>query len=361
MSILDNDTIQYFRRNKSEITPELLEALREKGNEGKQAVLDILDLEKDNEQYYLDAFGNRMSFNGNRRLKKSFTKVSISEIHQLELTKCAEDIHYFKENYVKIVTPKGINFPDLRSYQDDFINSILPDENESIISLQPRQSGKTVTLGIYLAWQFLFNKDMNIGIAANKGKQAAEFLDKTKKILLELPLSMQTGVNVWNKTFIEGENGVRIITDATSGDSFRGFSCALVIVDETAFVKSTMWDDFADSIFPSQSGLAWKKNILISTANGLNHFYDIIKGAREQTNGYVNFEVNWKDVPRYGPDGTLIPPEEFQQNIIDKHGVIYFNQNYGCVKGSSIINIFDKQTKEYKDVTIEEFEKLLNS
>ena len=27
-----------------------------------------------NEEYYLDAFGNRISFNGNRRLKKAFTK-----------------------------------------------------------------------------------------------------------------------------------------------------------------------------------------------------------------------------------------------------------------------------------------------
>ena len=327
--IFTKKTIEHLRNNKHEITSELLKELRSHGNIGKQIALDILDLPKDNEQYYLDAFGSRMSFNGNRRLKKAFTKVSLSPIHFKELERCSNDIHYFKENYVKITTPKGLNFPDLRNYQDDFINVIIPDDNEAIVGLCPRQSGKTVTVGIYLAHKYIFGIDMNIGIAANKSKQSVEFLDKTKKILVELPLWMQTGMSVWNKTFIENENNMRIITDSTNSDSFRGFTCAIVIVDETGFIKAKLWEAFADSIFPSQSGLAWKKNILISTANGINHFYNIVKGARENANGYINFEVNWKDVPRYRPDGTLMPPEEFQKKIIDKHGLVYFNQNYG--------------------------------
>ena len=158
--IIDQETIDYLRTNKQEISPELLKTLRSHGNEGKQIALDILDLEKDNEQYYLDAFGNRMSFNGNRRLKKAFTKIPLTPIHIEELKRCKEDIHYFKENYVKIITPKGINFPDLRPYQDDFIDVIVPDENESIVSLQPRQSGKTVTVGVYLAHTFIFKNEI---------------------------------------------------------------------------------------------------------------------------------------------------------------------------------------------------------
>ena len=333
--IFTKETIEHLRNNKHEITSELLKELRSHGNTGKQIALDILDLPKDNEQYYLDAFGSRMSFNGNRRLKKAFTKVSLSPIHFKELEKCANDIHYFKENYVKITTPKGLNFPDLRIYQDDFINTIIPDDNEAIVGLCPRQSGKTLTVGIYLAHKYIFCIDMNIGIAANKTKQSIEFLDKTKKIIVELPLWMQTGMTVWNKTFIENENNMRIITDSTSSDSFRGFTCAIIIVDECGFVKTKLWEAFSDSIFPSQSGLAWKKNILISTANGINFFYNIVKGAREKANGYINFEVNWRDVPRYRPDGSLMPPEEFQKKIIDKHGLVYFNQNYGNEFGSS--------------------------
>lgn len=326
--IIDKKTIDYLTNNKSEITVDLLTALREHGNNGKQIAIDILDLKKDNEQYYLDAFGNRMSFNGNRRLKKSFTKIDISEIHKLEIAKCADDIHYFKDNYVKIKTKQGVNFPDLRSYQDNFINSIIPDENEDNLGLMGRQSGKSVSTAIYLAHCFLFKKDINIGIVGNKGKQAIEFLNNTKNILIELPIWMQVGVSVWNKSSIEGENSMRILTDVPSSDAFRGFTIAILVVDECAFIRSTIWDEFADSIFPSQSGLAWKKNIILSTANGMNHFYQMIKGARENSNGMNLFEVDWRDVPRYKPDGTQMTSEEFQEKIIKKHGVIYFNQNY---------------------------------
>jgi len=137
--IFTDEIIQQLKTNKENITSDLLAELRLQGNEGKTIALEILDIEKDEEQYYLDAFGNRISFLGNRRLKKAFTKLPLSEIHKEEIKKCSEDIHYFKDNYVKIRTQTGINFPDMRSYQNEFIDSILPDEHESIIGLMGRQ------------------------------------------------------------------------------------------------------------------------------------------------------------------------------------------------------------------------------
>lgn len=102
-----------------------------------------------------------------------------------------------------------------------------------------------------------------------------------------------------------------------------------LIIDEAAFIRSTVWDEFTDAIFPSQSGLAWKKNIIISTANGMNHYYHMIKNARENPNSGVKvFEVDWKDVPRYKSDGSQYTNEEFMSSIISKHGSVYFNQNY---------------------------------
>jgi hypothetical protein len=352
--IIDATTIEQLRNNKSSITSDLLEALRAHGNDGKQIALDILDLAKDNEQYYLDAFGNRMSFNGNRRLKKAFTKLDLSDIHKTELAKCANDIHYFKDNYVKIKTKQGVNFPDLRSYQDDFINGIIPDENEDNLGLMGRQSGKSVSTAIYLAHCFLFKKEINIGIVGNKGKQAMEFLSNTKNILVELPIWMQVGVNVWNKGSIEGENAMRILTDVPTSDAFRGFTIAILVVDECAFIKPTVWEAFADSIFPSQSGLSWKKNIILSTANGMNHFYQMVKGARDDSNGMNLFEVDWRDVPRFNPDGSQMKPEEFMDKIVKKHGIIYFNQNYANeFLGSSHTLISASKLSEMKPTEIE--------
>jgi len=326
--IFTDDVIEHLRSNKSEVTSELLAELRSQGNEGKQIAIDILDLEKDNEQYYLDSYQNRISFNGNRRLKKPFTKLPLSPIHIEEMEKCASDIHYFKDNYIKIKTKSGVNFPDIRPYQDEFINSIIPDENEDNIGLMGRQSGKSISTAIYLAWVFNFGKDINIGIVGNKGAQAREFLANTKNILIELPIWMQQGTNMWNKGSIENESKMRILTDVPNSDAFRGYTIAILVVDECAFIRPTVWEEFADSIFPSQSGLAWKKNIILSTANGMNHFYQMVKGARDGVNGMNIYEVDWKDVPRYNPDGSQMKPEEFQEKIIAKHGIVYFNQNY---------------------------------
>jgi len=174
-----------------------------------------------------------MSFFGNRRLKKAFTKITLSKIHEIEIKKCLDDIHYFKDNYVQIKTPRGgVNFPDLRPYQDDFINELIPDENEDNIGLMGRQSGKTISTVIYLAHKFIYGSGLNIGITANKGKQAREFLTNAKNILIELPIWMQQGMTVWNKGEIENESKMRIMTDVPSSDAFRGFTISIVVVDE---------------------------------------------------------------------------------------------------------------------------------
>lgn len=189
-------------------------------------------------------------------------------------------------------------------------------------------SGKSITVGIYLSHLYNFSQDRNIGIAANRGAMAREFLNNVKNMVLELPMWMQLGTLIWNKGSIENEAGMRILTDVPSSDSFRGFSVHCLVIDETAFIRNTMWDEFTESIFPSQSGLAWKKNIMISTANGMNHFYHMVEGAKSESNGMKFYEVNWRDVPRFKADGTTYDPEDFMNSIIKKHGITYWNSNY---------------------------------
>lgn len=237
--IFNKDVIQYYKSNKHEITYELLQTLRSYGNTGKHIALEILDFEKDNEQYYLDAFGNRMSVNGNRRLKKPFTKMDLSPIHIEELTRCSSDIHYYKDNYVKIRTKSGVDFPEVRQYQNDFI-SLLNSNDESIVGLMGRQSSKSISTSIYLSHLCIFNTEKNIGIVANKGSLAREFLSNVKNIFIELPMWMQVGVKAWNKSFVEFENDMRVLTDVPSQDSFRGFSIHVAVIDECIEYNETI-------------------------------------------------------------------------------------------------------------------------
>ena len=360
--MLSQDEKKYLQENKSMITSELLETLRQT-SEGKHEALEILDLQKDDECYYLDAYGSRISFNGDRQVKKSFTQLPLAPIHLSEIDRCSKDLKYFKDNYVQIKTPHGVDFPDLREYQNRFLSEINGD-SDSIVALFPRQSGKSITTAIYLCWQFLFNYNINIGICANKAGTAREFLLNVKNIFTALPIWLQIGLKIWNKSSVAGENNVRILTDATNSDSFRGFTCALVVVDECAYIPTLRWNGFVDGIMPSQSSLAWKKNILLSTANGMNHFFNIVKGARKRkqlfdipkseldsitepileqeetdtgtfnvtidapSNGYQLVEVNWREVPRYDSKGNQKDPEKFKAEVIEKYGIVYFNQCY---------------------------------
>lgn len=769
---LTQTEIEFFRNNPENITQELLQELR-KTKEGKEIQLQLLDMPRDDEMYYLDQYGQRISYNGNRALKKPFTQHNLSEIHEQELQKCLEDIHYFKDNYIKIVTPKdGVQFPDIRDYQNDFLD-VVSGEYSDIVCLMPRQccqggtkltvkiwegfrvitfkelfeiqkegntnlvnyidyqkekftesynvqnieiltpsgyesveylhktvpfkkikitlennyelqcselhslilsnskeiyqkdslgkyikteegnfkvisvqdlktkevmydislkskeevyysngilshnSGKSVSTQIYLQYLYVFQKNINIGICQNKGQTQREFLDKTKQILINLPIWMQPGTYVWNKGNIKSDTNINILTDSPSQDAYRGYSinclsqdsivsvydtmnsyysditleelfekaevnnlrfllktqnsyqnflgirrslntglkilttngeihCTkehlikngekfikaetlkvndfidsqkvleitetplqyfydpievqggntytsgnfehhnCLVVDECLskdetitirnkinsyeeiiklgnfwnsletseksvnqkfteeyevltkngfkdfqgikrtpknksiqiifeddsgirvtenhefhpkinvnslsngdilqnkiikeikhlehpeeyfydlldvqdghhytqtglehencqFIKTSVWEEFQDSIFPSQSGLAWTKNILLSTQNGQNHFYDIVQGQRKGTNGYEPFEVPWTKPPRYKKDGTLYTNEEFKKDIIAKNGEVHFNQNYQNEFVGSSMTLLKQETLE---------------
>lgn len=388
--ILSNEQIELLKNNKNLITEELLDALRET-KEGKTVALQILDIPKDEEDYYLDAFGSRISFDGNRQIKPCYTKIQLTDIQIKEIQKCSEDIDYFKANYVQFKTKSGIGFPDHRKYQDDFIHA-LNDEHDQYIVVFPRQAGKSATTAVWLTWLFLFKADISIGICANRGSTASDFLANVKNIFTLLPIWMQQGIKTWNVRRIEGENGTKILTDATSGDSFRGSSMNVIVVDECAYVRSSKWEAFSDGILPSQSALAWKKTIFISTPNGMNHFYDYYKNSKKRKvledlskeevqkvktqekvlnvfknkSGNYNAEidkpsndmelltVDWKEVPRYDRNNNLIDPEVFKQQVIDRQGLQFFLQAYACeFLGSSHTLISGEVLKELESSTPE--------
>jgi len=430
-------------------------------------------------------------------------------------------------------------------------------------------SGKSVTVSIYLCWLALFEKDVNIGIAAQSLGMAAEFLTKVKDIFVSLPIWMTPGVKVWNVRSVSFENGVRILSDTAGKNSFRGFTClrgdtkidilengveksikiedlytkiksksvnnvirsdkeelitykkylkynnilgkyvnlkiktkngyksfdgikkvkeqginlllentqinctkshrifvgksnagkifrqaknikinnkingqkllkimndsehfyydpinvegdntyivdniihhncAYTVTDESAYIigndnGTTKFSAYLDSMLPSQSALSKKKNIFISTANGMNEFYTLYTGALKDgftevteilnsdhiiysdtienhfnneeiynsqqiknikkldnnkyevtynkrkigSNGSIAFNTDWRKVPRWNQDGTKKSPEQFKEEIIASKGEIFFNQAYAnCVEYNTIIKVNNKNVK----------------
>jgi hypothetical protein len=154
-----------------------------------------------------------------------------------EIIKCSdgyEGLLYFVENYVYITTlDKGVQQFKLYPFQKRMLKAIY--ENRFTISKIPRQSGKTTVSGAYLLWEGNFNSETKIGIVANRDKMAREIIKKIQDMYLLLPFWMKQGLVEWNKHEIEFENSSRYLSDATSSNSLRGFSCKILYWDECIF------------------------------------------------------------------------------------------------------------------------------
>jgi hypothetical protein len=163
----------------------------------------------------------------------------------------------------------------------------------------------TTTCG-FILWYIIFHADKTVALLANKGETAREILGKIQLAYQHLPKWLQQGVKEWNKGSFELENNSRVIAAATSSDNIRGFAINLLFIDEAAFIEN--WDTFFTSVYPTISSGTESKIVLVSTPNGLNHFYKIWQNALEERNQYKAIKVLWQDVP--GRD------EEWRKNTI---------------------------------------------
>lgn len=180
----------------------------------------------------------------------------------------------------------------------------------------------TTTATVIILHFVLFNEYKLAGLLANKGEAALEILNRIQLAYEYLPKWMQPGVVEWNKGSIELGNGCKIIASATSGSSIRGKSCAMVYLDEAAFIEN--FQEFWSSTYPTISSGETTKLLFTSTPKGLNHFYKFVIDAKEGRNGFAWTEVKWNKVP--GRD------EKWKQETLQALSFDYeqFAQEYEC-------------------------------
>ena len=283
---------------------------------------------------------------GNSRLKRTGTELSYTEEQVLETAKCADDPVYFIKTYVKIVNvDRGLVPFDMWDFQEDMVRTFH--ENRFTIAKMPRQVGKTTTTVGYMLWAAIFNEEYTIGILANKGQLARDILGRIQKAYEYLPAWLQQGIMTWNKGSLELENGSKIFAYATSAGGVRGGTYNLIFLDEFAFVPHNMAVEFFTSTYPVISSGQTSKVIIVSTPNGLNLFYKMWTDAIEKRSTYKTVEVHWSMVP--GRDALW--KEETIRNTSEEQ----FRQEFECVDGDTIIEIYDKETKDEYRVRIKDF------
>lgn len=287
----------------------------------------------------------------NPRIKRSGVELEFTYEEILELKKCAEDPVYFIKKYVKIQHPKLGSIPfELYGYQERLVLSYK--DNRFNIVLSARQTGKSATSAAFLLWYSIFNKNKTVLIASNKNANAMEMIHRIRFAYEELPLWLKPGVTEdgWNKHSVAFENGTRIISTATSEDSGRGLAISLLYLDEFAFVKPNIQDEFWTSILPTLS--TGGSCIITSTPNGdANRFAMLWRSAEVGVLNddilFVPTRVRWDEPP--GRDDT------FKRQMIGAIGELMWRQEYECEFLSSdallidtmAVEIITKQAKKH--------------
>jgi hypothetical protein len=261
------------------------------------------------------------SYLGNKNLKRADVKIQYTQEQIQEYLKCANDIEYFCEKYVKIVSvDRGlINFAPYE-YQKEMYKEF--EDHRFTICKMPRQVGKTTGVVGYLLHKVLFNENYNIAVLANKERQSREILSRIQLAYEWLPKWMQQGIVEWNKGNIELENGSKILASSTSSSAIRGQSYNLIYLDEFAFVPRNIQDQFFASVFPTISSGKSSKLIITSTPNGMNLFYKLWVDSENGRNDYARVSVHWSDVP--GRD------EKWKEETIKNTSIDQFRQEFEC-------------------------------
>lgn len=281
-----------------------------------------------------------MPFNGITNLRDAKESVKLTPKQLAEIKKCALDPLYFMNNYMYINTKDhGMQLFKTWPFQDKAVKRFL--KYRFNINKWSRQVGKSTIVRGFILWYAMFHADQLVAMLANKLALAKEQLQLLRDSYIALPFWLQPGVKLWNKMSIQFSNNTRILVAATTVDGIRGFSPNLLYLDEFAFLRSGLADDFMASVFPSISSGKKTRVIITSTPAGLNHFYRMWEDAVDEETAsyhdlmskYVRSVVRWKEVP--GRD------DQWGVDEMARIGEQKFRQEYECEFIGSAVTLID--------------------
>lgn len=267
-------------------------------------------------------------------IKKANKQEQFTEQQIDQIMKCMDPdtgYLYFAKNFAYIQHPvKGKLLFEPFDYQLGLMHSYH--NYRFNINMMPRQTGKTTCASIYLAWYAMFVPDQTCLIAAHKYTGAQEIMSRIRFVYESCPDYIRAGVTSYNKGSIEFENGSRIVSQTTTGNTGRGMSISLLYCDEFAFVMPNIAEEFWTSISPTLA--TGGRAILTSTPNSdEDTFATIWKQAEDKfdeygneqelgTNGFHSFIAHWSEHPDRD--------EEWKAAEIGRIGEEKFRREYGC-------------------------------
>lgn len=170
------------------------------------------------------------------------------------------------------------------------------------LHLKARQLGFSTSVGFFAWWRAYFNEDVKVLLLSKGEREATELLDKVKFGLERLPDWLKDRgpkVSNWTQTKITFDNGSEIVSLPSANNPARGFTGALVVVDEWAFLLNG--EEAWASIEPTAD--IGGQIIGLSTANGVgNIFHTLWKNATTKRSMFVPKFYPWNAVPSRDQD-----------------------------------------------------------
>jgi hypothetical protein len=227
---------------------------------------------------------------GEVNLVKTPHKAVIYSDQQIqEFARCADPVTgpmYFLDNFFYIQHPvKGRMLYQPFEYQRRLIQTYH--DYRFVISMMPRQTGKSTSAAGYLLWYAMFVPDSTILVAAHKYTGSQEIMQRIRYAYESVPDHIRAGAVDYNKGSLTFDNGSRIVSATTTENTGRGMSISLLYADEFAFVRPTIATEFWTSISPTLA--TGGKAIITSTPNSDEDQFALLwKGANRCVDEYGN-------------------------------------------------------------------------
>ena len=268
--------------------------------------------------------------------KKAHSKEKFTEEQVNHLLKCSDPVNgyqYFAQHFFYIQHPvKGKMLFEPFEYQERLLQSYH--DFRFNINMLPRQSGKTTCASAYLLWFAMFHPDQTILVAAHKYTGSQEIMQRIRYGYELCPDYIRSGVVSYNKGSIDFDNGSRIVSATTTGNTGRGMSISLLYCDEFAFVQPNIATEFWTSISPTLA--TGGRAIITSTPNSDEDEFAVIwKESQNQfdeygdvrtdglgMNGFHGFRAEWHEHPDRD--------DEWKRVEMGRIGEERFRREYGC-------------------------------
>ena len=230
---------------------------------------------------------------GNDKHAVALSDIDIANIN--DIVKCRNDIVYFAEKYVKVVTCKygSVNIK-LKDWQKKYLMHLATGKDAVLDAY--RQSRKTTTNLIYAVWKTMFKPYQKITLVTCNKRMSESIFDVVETMYDNLPDWMKSRDYenehyMHDKKHIRLKNGSELVVTYAKADFCGYCPGSILIVDEFAFFTFEQYQNMSDTIIPVAILRKDVQLIIASTPSAADNKFSRYVNELKNANAPQLFEI----------------------------------------------------------------------